>query len=99
MQKQKFDISEAVGGVHKHSQGPTYPIIHFQYGIGGCHDAYLLGSYFVNASDLSNPKRLADEFREATVLGRTNIYNWFVANGYPYNREGIRAAREYHEAQ
>ena len=94
---QKFDISEAVVGVHK--QGEFYPIIHFQYGFCGCHDAYLLGSYFVNASDLGNPKLLAEQFREATILGRTNIYNWFVANGYPYNSEGIRAANAYHEAQ
>ena len=95
----KFNISEAVGGVPKHYQGECYPIIHFQYGYCGCHDAYLLGGYFVNASDLSNPKRLADEFREANILGRTNIYNWFVENGYPYNSEGIRAAREYHDNQ
>ena len=93
------DISEEVGGVHKRLQGEHYPIIHFQYGIGGCYDAYLLGSYFVTADYLSNPKSLAEQFREATILGRTNIYNWFVENGYPYNREGIRAAREYHEAQ
>ena len=96
---QKFDISEAVGGVHKHSQCEHYPIIHFQYGHFGCHDAYLLGSYFVRADMLSNPKALAEQFREATILGRTNIYRWFVENGYPYNSEGIRAAREYHEAQ
>ena len=91
---QKFNISESTGGVHKHSQGEHYPIIRFQYGNFGCHDAYLLGSYFVNASDLSNPKRLAEEFREATILGRTNIYNWFKENGYAYNSEGIRAAIE-----
>ena len=95
----KFNISEAVGGAHQHSQGEHYPIIHFQYGNFGCHDAYLLGSYFVNASDLSNPKLLAEQFREATILGRTNIYQWFVENGFPYTPEGIRAAREYHEAQ
>ena len=96
---QKFNISESTGGVHKHPQGEHYPIIKFQYGSYGRYEAYLLGSYFVNASDLSNPKALAKQFREATILGRTNIYNWFVANGYPYNSEGIRAAREYHEAQ
>ena len=95
----KFDISEAVGGVHKPSQGAIYPIIPFQYGLYGCHEAYLLGGYFVNAQQLSNPKALAEQFREATILGRTNIYRWFVENGYPYNSEGIRAAREYHEAQ
>ena len=97
MQK-KFEISEAVGGVHKHSQGEHYPIIKFQFGFYGCHDAYLLGSYFVNARDLSNPKALAEQFREATILGRTNIYRWFVENGYPYNSEGIRAARAASEA-
>ena len=96
---QKFDISEAFGGVHKHSQGEHYPIIKFQFGFCGCYDAYLLGSYFVTADKLSNPKSLAEQFRNANILGRTNIYNWFVANGYPYNSEGIRAAREYHEAQ
>ena len=96
----KFDnISEAVGGVHEHSQGEHYPIIKFQYGYCGCHDAYLLGSYFVNASDLSNPKALAEQFREANILGRTNIYNWFVVNGYAYNSEGIRAANAYHDNQ
>ena len=95
---QKFDISEAVGGVHKHAQSEFYPIIRFQHGLYGCHEAYLLGGYFVTADKLSNPKALAEQFREATILGRTNIYNWFVENGYPYNSEGIRAAREYHEA-
>ena len=96
---QKFDISEAVGGVHNRLQGEFYPIIRFQYGNFGCHDAYLLGSYFVNASALSNPQLLAEQFREATILGRTNIYQWFVQNGYPYTSDGIRAAIEYHEAQ
>ena len=94
-----FDISEEVVGVHKRLQGEHYPIIYFQYGPFGCHDAYLLGSYFVNADMLSNPKALAEQFREANILGRTNIYHWFVANGYPYNSEGIRAAREYHDNQ
>ena len=96
---QKFYISEAVGGVHTRLQGEFYPIIKFQYGNFGCHDAYLLGSYFVTADMLSNPKSLAEQFREATILGRTNIYQWFVENGYPYNTEGIRAAREYHDNQ
>ena len=95
---QKFDISEAVGGVHNRLQGAFYPIIQFQYGFCGCHEAYLLGSYFVNADMLSNPKSLAEQFREATILGRTNIYNWFKENGYPYNSEGIREANAYHEA-
>ena len=94
----KFNISEVVGGVHAHSQGEHYPIIHFQFGNYGCYDAFLLGSYFVTADYLSNPKALAEEFCKATILGRTNIYQWFVANGYPYNSEGIRAAIEYNEA-
>ena len=95
---QKFDVSEVTGGVPKHSQCEHYPITHFQYGICGCHDAYLLGSYFVTADYLSNPKLLAEQFRAANILGRTNIYNWFKENGFAYNREGIRAAIEYHEA-
>ena len=94
-----FNISEATGGVHTHSQGEHYPIIHFQFGYCGCYDAYLLGGYFVTADMLSNPKSLAEQFREANILGRTNIYQWFVENGYPYNSEGIRAANAYHEAQ
>ena len=96
---QKFDISEVVGGVHKHPQSEHYPIIHFQYGIGGCHDAYLLGSYFVNASDLSNPKLLAERFRKANIAGKNEICQWFKENGFAYNREGIREANAYHEAQ
>ena len=94
-----FDISEAVGGVHTRLQGEFYAIIKFQYGYCGCHNAYLLGGYFVTADKLSNPKALAEQFRKANILGRTNIYRWFVENGYPYNSEGIRAAIEYHEAQ
>ena len=93
-----FDISEEVGCVRPRLQGEFYPIIRFQFGYCGCHDAYLLGGYFVTADKLSNPKLLAEQFREANILGRTNIYNWFVENGYPHNREGIRAAIEYHEA-
>ena len=96
---QKFDISEEVGGVHTRLQGEHYPIIRFQYGYFGCYDGYLLGSYFVTADYLSNPKLLAEQFRAATILGRTNIYNWFVENGYPYNREGIRAATAYRDNQ
>ena len=93
---QKFDIREASGGVHKHSQGAFYPIIHFQHGIGGCHDAYLLGSYFVTADKLSNPVELAEKFRKATLTGKNEIYQWFKDNGYPYNTDGLRAATAYH---
>ena len=96
---QNFVISESVGGVHKNSQDAFYPIICFQFGICGRHDAYLLGSYFVTADYLSNPKLLAEQFRKANIREKNNIYQRFKENGYPYNREGIRAAREYYEAR
>ena len=93
---QKNYVTEVV---NKHSQGEHYPIIKFQYGFCGRYDAYLLGSYFVNASDLSNPKLLAEQFRNANIVRKNEIYQWFKENGYPYNKEGLRAARAYHEAQ
>ena len=92
---QKFDITEVV---NKNSQGEHYPIIKFQYGFCGRYDAYLLGSYFVTADYLSNPKSLAEQFRNANIVRKNEIYQWFKANGYPYNRDGVRAASEYHDA-